>query len=37
MENAMTHADGGVSHIQFLYYIKSQYKKGTHIKEILNK
>lgn len=33
---AVAHADEGVSHIHFLYYIKPQYKKVPHIKEILN-
>lgn len=34
---AVAHADEGVSHIHFLYYIKPEAKNVRHIKEILNK
>ena len=33
---AVAHADEGVSHIHFLYYIRPQYKKVPHIKDILD-
>lgn len=32
---AVAHADEGVSHIHFLYYVKPQYKRVPHIREIL--
>ena len=32
---AVAHADEGVSHIYFLYYVKQEYKKVPHIGEIL--
>lgn len=32
---AVAHADDGVSHIHFLYYIRSEAKNVAHIKEIL--